>query len=141
MRWDVEERLRRVLPYGFWKWRDDNGAVVETIFNRRSKPLATRIGGIATEEVIEPPRRGGDLNPDLWIDPIEYFYGAGINGPRNGFPWRGINGWTAAAVRRHCEAIAREWGLDPEALYRKAAVEIRAENAEKRRRFGRGRFG
>jgi hypothetical protein len=122
MRWDVEERLRRVLPYGFWKWRDDNGAVVETIFNRRSKPLATRVDGRLILELRTPAEhRPGD----------HYYFRDGT------VPWR------HGDVRKKCEQILRDWGLDPEAMLRQTAAEIRAERLERRRRlgFGRRRFG
>jgi hypothetical protein len=118
MRWNAEERLRRALPYGMWRWRRQDGAVVETIFANRYVPLATRIDGIASREVVTPPER---------MDPVEYFYGAGINSPRNGFPWR------SAAVRRHCETIARGWGLDPDELYWQARAALHAERLEWRR--------
>jgi hypothetical protein len=120
MRWSAEESLRRALPYGFWKWRDDNGAVVETIFNRRSKPLATRVDGRLILELRTPAeRRPGD----------HYYY------KDSTVPWRHRD------VRKKCEATLKAWGLEPEELYRKAAAEIREERRERRRRFGRRRFG
>jgi hypothetical protein len=135
MRWSAEEALRRALPYGRWRWRDPDGQVVDTIFNRKYQALATRVGGVASGCLVDPPQR---------MTPAEYYFGCGVNSPRNGYPWRTVHlpgCLTAPAVRRHCEAIARDWGLDPAELYQKAAAEIRAQRLKRRGgRFGRRRF-
>jgi hypothetical protein len=115
MRWTTEERLRRALPYGKWKWRRPEGELIETIFNIRYGAIVTKVGGNRVDVVEHPPEH---------MKPAEYFYGYGNNSPRNGVLWRN------AAARRNCHAILTDWGIDP--TEHKSAVGV-ALIAERRR--------
>src|ERR1700675_1898220 len=113
MRWAAEERLRRALPYGMWKWSDNAGVITETIFNRHYRALAPRVDGQLVTPTRDPPR-------PLWRA-AEYFYGDGTNSPMNGFPWR------ERIARSAAEKVLNDWGLDPGAQLAEAAAGIREE--------------
>jgi hypothetical protein len=57
MRWSAEERLRRALPYGMWRWSDDAGVITETLFNRHYRALSTRVDGQLVTPTRDPPTR------------------------------------------------------------------------------------
>jgi hypothetical protein len=130
MRWRSEEKLKRTLPYGMWKWRDQDGQVVETIFTYKYSAIATKVNGQVVIEVMYPPERmkaHGD-----------YFYGFGTNSSMKGKPWETESPSRRKAVRQRCREILSEWGVDPDERERAAAEAIRQEQlAARSRRRGR----
>jgi hypothetical protein len=126
MRWRSEEKLRRALPYGMWKWRDQDGQVIETIFNRRYAAIATKVNGQVVIEVVWPPHR---------MRAAEYFFGFGDNSSMEGCPWETLSPSRAKAVRQRCHDILTEWGIDPDERELAAAEAIRLEQRELRAVF------
>jgi hypothetical protein len=102
----------RVYPYGAWIQPD--GAVVA--FNRRYRPIA-RIGSKA-EGGLRTTMRG-----DEWIN----FTFEGWLYREPDLPWR------SRAVRKVCEFVLREFGLDPREALAEARADIAAERSGRRK--------
>jgi hypothetical protein len=131
MRWSDEEKLSIALPYFRCEWRDGGGRVLETIFNVRSQPIASRVDG-QTIDPIPPPERvwllRGTFMPPKGLPPTEYYYGP--RSPANGDPFGYRR--AGAAARERCREVLRQWGIDPDERMREAAREWRWERRVQR---------
>lgn len=90
--------LRLRMPYG--EWTDTAGR--QFLFNRDYEPIWTRLRGGAA----------APCSPAKWVEARDsktrWFYGMGA-GDRRFL----ANPWNSARVRRRCEEVLREWGIDP----------------------------
>jgi hypothetical protein len=115
MRWDAQEILKRALPYGVWRWEDVDGRIVETIFNRRLKAIATRVDGRNVPDII--------LSPTRWPpEAHEFFYGE----DSNTYPDANTEASARGPVVRRLRAILRDWGIDPDERMRAIREEVLA---------------